>query len=164
MDEEDLDRCRHQRALVSGATSDGLQSVPGNCRHSALADPSFPAVVRLDPNGELFRSLTGIASHAASGDIPASYDTCVVDDVLPGRKSTSRSARRCSIEHSYAAVDALPVSFFDLLLEPLRDLPPIHVVVTCRTTIRLPKETRHPDTRCLSCRSITIRPPIILPA
>jgi len=119
---------RH-RARGKGSTSDGSDGL--------RCDAARNAVPRLEPCRERFRTFTCVAPNAAEGDVFASDDHLVVNDVLP--RGPAASLRRCDREIR-AAVDAMNVSRPNFSLKPVRDVPAVHgdrATVTVRTNVKM---------------------------
>jgi hypothetical protein len=50
-----------------------------------FGDPKFLAIIGFKPIGKLLGAFAGIAREAASGNVFAAYNSCVINDVFPCR-------------------------------------------------------------------------------
>ena len=89
----------------------------------ALCNAPTVTVLGLKPLSERLTPFAGIAADTAESNVLSCDDAGIVDDVLPRRPIAP--CKRGRGKRS-AAIDALPVTLKDLLLQPRWDIPAVH--------------------------------------
>jgi hypothetical protein len=113
--------------LLHNESHFGCQSPFHYFRDRVFIDPAPLAVARLDPRREFLCPFARITGSATSGNIFATDDTCVVDDMLPRCHIFPGASWRHLLYHLCATVDASFISLLHFSFKPVGDISMVHV-------------------------------------
>ena len=93
-------------------------------RNCISCNTAIPAVVGLEPTGKLFRTFARVACETTPGNVFTINYSRVVHNVFPGCGGLSVMFKQSEFN---ATVNATCVTILDLTLQPVRNVPSIHV-------------------------------------
>ena len=105
----------------------GCQRLFHYFRDRVFVDSAPLAVARLNPLREFLCPFARITGSATSGNVFATDDTCVIDDMLPRCHIFPGGSWRHLFYHVRATVDASFISLLHFSFKPVGDVPIFHV-------------------------------------